>query len=89
MAGELKGKRVVHISAGRHHSVAVVAEGDAFAWGSNECGQLGVGQVRKGAPVKGLPCDCRAEPARSARPCARRLQPTWAHRLGFGLGLGC
>ena len=65
VAGELKGKRVVHISAGRHHSVAVVAEGDAFAWGSNECGQLGTGQVRKGAPVKGLPCDCRAEPVRS------------------------
>ena len=36
------GLRVVSIAAGLAHSVAVVADGRVFAWGSNDRGQLGL-----------------------------------------------
>ena len=40
---ELKGKRIVDISAGYGHTVAIDEEGKAYAWGYNEFGQLGDG----------------------------------------------
>ena len=36
------------LSAGAAHSAAVTVEGSVYAWGSNECGQLG------GIHVKGV-----------------------------------
>ena len=38
---ELKGKKVVKISAGGVHTVALDEEGKVYAWGNNEYGQLG------------------------------------------------
>ena len=38
---ELKGKRIVDISAGGIHTVAIDEEGKAYTWGNNEFGQLG------------------------------------------------
>ena len=38
------------------HSLAVTAEGDLFAWGGNDCGQLGFDPPGKGkAKVVGYP----------------------------------
>ena len=39
----LKGKRIVDISAGGGHTVAIDEEGKAYTWGNNEYGQLGDG----------------------------------------------
>lgn len=33
--------QITRVAAGATHSLAVTAEGDLFAWGGNECGQLG------------------------------------------------
>ena len=40
---ELKGKRIVDISAGYGHTVAIDEEGKVYTWGDNYCGQLGDG----------------------------------------------
>ena len=40
---ELKGKRIVDISAGEVHTVAIDEEGKVYTWGYNEDGQLGDG----------------------------------------------
>ena len=39
----LKGKRVVNISAGSYHTIAIDEEGKVYAWGDNGYGQLGNG----------------------------------------------
>lgn len=36
---------VVAVAAGHYHSLAVTAEGEIWAWGRNEEGQLGRGGV--------------------------------------------
>ena len=38
------GRRVVAVSAGGHHSIAVSADGDVFTWGKGEDGCLGHGE---------------------------------------------
>jgi len=43
VAGALAGKTVVAVDAGTAHSLALTADGDVLAWGSNEFGQLGDG----------------------------------------------
>lgn len=45
-SGELAGKQVVAIAAGDSHSLALTADGQIVAWGTNAYGQLGYG----GAP---------------------------------------
>ncbi|NWZ19459.1 ALS2 protein, partial [Asarcornis scutulata] len=37
----LDGKEVIHLSAGGHHSLALTAKSQVYAWGSNSSGQLG------------------------------------------------
>ena len=39
--GGLAGKKVIHIALGQNHSLAVSREGEIYAWGSNQFGQLG------------------------------------------------
>ncbi|KYN22215.1 RCC1 and BTB domain-containing protein 1, partial [Trachymyrmex cornetzi] len=34
-------KRVVDIACGSHHSIALTEDGEVYAWGQNNCGQLG------------------------------------------------
>jgi len=46
---ELKGKFVVGAAGGRHHSLAYTREGEAWAWGLNQQGQLGIGSIKKAA----------------------------------------
>ena len=43
--GALNGKRVIGISAGEHHSLAVCDDGFVAAWGRGEFGQLGNGDT--------------------------------------------
>ena len=38
------GRRVVAVSAGREHSLALTADGAVFTWGRGECGCLGHGE---------------------------------------------
>ncbi|XP_034042312.1 alsin-like isoform X2 [Thalassophryne amazonica] len=37
----LKGEKVIKITAGSHHSLALSAKCQVYSWGSNVCGQLG------------------------------------------------
>jgi len=46
--GEVGGNEVASISAGSEFSVAVMANGDVYAWGDNEYGQLGNGESGSG-----------------------------------------
>lgn len=43
--GALAGKTVVAIAAGLEHSLALTSDGNVFAWGRNEKGQLGDGST--------------------------------------------
>ncbi|XP_063224238.1 RCC1 and BTB domain-containing protein 1-like isoform X3 [Bacillus rossius redtenbacheri] len=36
-------KEVVDVSCGSHHSLALTRDGEVFAWGQNNCGQVGSG----------------------------------------------
>ena len=38
----LQGKDIIGISAGAFHSVAVTSDGELYAWGANDIGQLGI-----------------------------------------------
>ena len=43
LQGSLCGKPVSSVACGSHHSVALTSEGEVFAWGQNNCGQIGSG----------------------------------------------
>lgn len=40
---ELLSKKVVKVSCGSHHSLALTSDGEVYAWGYNNCGQVGSG----------------------------------------------
>lgn len=40
---DLAYRKVVDIACGSHHSMALTNEGEVFAWGQNNCGQVGSG----------------------------------------------
>ena len=44
LQGSLSGKVVASVACGSHHSLALTNEGDVFAWGQNNCGQIGSGK---------------------------------------------
>ena len=46
---ELKGKKIINISAGEDHTVALDEEGKVCTWGNNEVGQLGDGTFGRSA----------------------------------------
>ena len=51
--GALAGRKIVQISAGYYHTLALDSEGQVYAWGNNNQGQLGNGtNTRSNAPVK-------------------------------------
>ncbi|RXN32151.1 RCC1 and BTB domain-containing 1-like protein [Labeo rohita] len=41
----LQNKRVTEVACGSHHSLALTHEGEVFAWGYNNCGQVGSGST--------------------------------------------
>ena len=45
VTGQLQGKTAVYVAAGNHHTLSITADGSLFAWGSNDFGQLGVGDT--------------------------------------------
>ncbi|XP_077014310.1 RCC1 and BTB domain-containing protein 1 isoform X2 [Tamandua tetradactyla] len=38
-------KQVVEVACGSHHSMALASDGEVFAWGYNNCGQVGSGST--------------------------------------------
>ncbi len=48
LVSALEGKGVVLLSAGHHSSFALCSDGSVYAWGSNEFGQLGLGDAEVG-----------------------------------------
>lgn len=38
-------KKVFQVACGSHHSLALTVEGEVFAWGYNNCGQIGTGNT--------------------------------------------
>jgi alpha-tubulin suppressor-like RCC1 family protein len=46
----LAGIKVVDGACGKSHTVVVTADGNAYAWGSNKHGQLGVGSIARTKP---------------------------------------
>ena len=40
----LKGKRIVSVSCGEHHSLAISELGNLYCWGRGKEGQLGIGE---------------------------------------------
>ncbi|KAM4560343.1 RCC1 and BTB domain-containing protein 1 isoform 2-T2 [Odontesthes bonariensis] len=45
ITSNLQNKKVVEVSCGSHHSMARSADGEVFAWGYNNCGQVGSGST--------------------------------------------
>ncbi|XP_076159820.1 RCC1 and BTB domain-containing protein 1 isoform X3 [Alosa pseudoharengus] len=41
----LQSKRITEVSCGSHHSMALTSEGEVYAWGYNNCGQVGSGST--------------------------------------------
>lgn len=41
----LLGKKVVEVACGSHHSLALTSDGEVYAWGQNNCGQVGSGST--------------------------------------------
>ncbi|XP_023712816.2 RCC1 and BTB domain-containing protein 1 [Cryptotermes secundus] len=39
----LFGKEVIEVACGSHHSLALTRDGEVYAWGQNNCGQVGSG----------------------------------------------
>lgn len=39
------GKKIIEVAAGSHHSLALTSEGEIYAWGQNNCGQVGNGST--------------------------------------------
>ncbi|CAL7941035.1 unnamed protein product [Xylocopa violacea] len=49
----LSKKFVIDIACGNHHSLALTAEGEVYAWGENNCGQVGISTgINQNAPRK-------------------------------------
>ena len=51
--GALVPCKVIDIAAGKRHSIALGDTGAAYSWGSNEYGQLGIGEGRVDGPFSG------------------------------------
>lgn len=48
----LTGKKIIKVAAGKHHSMALEANGTVWVWGANECNQLGIATtIEKFAPI--------------------------------------
>ncbi|CAG5128531.1 unnamed protein product [Candidula unifasciata] len=41
----LSGRNVVRVACGSHHTMALTLDGEIYAWGQNNCGQVGTGST--------------------------------------------
>ncbi|XP_061081806.1 RCC1 and BTB domain-containing protein 1 isoform X3 [Conger conger] len=57
VSANLMNKKVVGVACGSHHSMALTYEGEVYAWGYNNCGQVGSGSTaNQPAPRKVSNC---------------------------------
>lgn len=47
LVSALGSKKIIQITAGNQHNIVLTSEGELFAWGLNNRGQLGVGHTKK------------------------------------------
>ncbi|MEI6452458.1 MAG: RCC1 domain-containing protein, partial [Actinomycetes bacterium] len=47
LAAALSQGAFVSVATGSHHTLALQRDGSLWAWGSNDCGQLGLGDTDK------------------------------------------
>ncbi|XP_036396582.1 RCC1 and BTB domain-containing protein 1 isoform X6 [Megalops cyprinoides] len=45
VSANLLNKKVTEVACGSHHSMALTSEGEVYAWGYNNCGQVGSGST--------------------------------------------
>uniref|UniRef100_A0A8C6VVF6 Regulator of chromosome condensation (RCC1) and BTB (POZ) domain containing protein 1 n=1 Tax=Nothobranchius furzeri TaxID=105023 RepID=A0A8C6VVF6_NOTFU len=45
ITNNLQSKKVTEVACGSHHSLALTQDGEVFAWGYNNCGQVGSGST--------------------------------------------
>ncbi|CAG9463842.1 unnamed protein product [Pedinophyceae sp. YPF-701] len=67
--GPLKDKKVVAAACGKHHTIVVTEDGEAYAMGSNKHGQLGIGQIDTKVPEHFLttPTKCQVPKCQNAK----------------------
>lgn len=41
----LQAKKIIQVACGSHHSLALTDDGEVYAWGYNNCGQIGLGNT--------------------------------------------
>ena len=92
---QVLGNDVVDVGAGRASTCAIRADGSLWCWGSNECGQLGLGTVGAVAvdpqPAVGLPAAVRQVALGARHACAVLVDGTvwcWGNNFGGQLGTG-
>lgn len=45
ISSEFLSRKVIEVACGSHHSMALTTDGEIFAWGQNNCGQIGSGST--------------------------------------------
>lgn len=41
---ELRNLKIINITGGQHHTIALTVDGNLYGWGRNDDGQLGLGE---------------------------------------------
>ena len=50
---DMEKERIIQITCGEYHALALTSEGQVYSWGNNEVGQLGIGcDVAERGPTK-------------------------------------
>jgi alpha-tubulin suppressor-like RCC1 family protein len=76
----------VAVSAGREHTCALVADGSAYCWGSNEFGQLGVAADTTTCLREDRPIACKRQPVAVAGGVKfQKIRAGRAHTCGLAL----
>ncbi|KAJ2897088.1 Regulator of chromosome condensation/beta-lactamase-inhibitor protein II [Zalerion maritima] len=83
----LRGKRVIMVAGGGHHSVAVTESGEAYVWGRMDGGQLGIKFTAEELNDQELIVkDGRGKPRICLQPTLVRIEEEEESRLGRGRG---
>ena len=80
-----KGLKATQVSAGAEHSLAVGSDGNVYAWGLNDHGQLGDGTTSsRNAPVRVKTPDRKTYPDLPADFTYLQVSAGWDHSLAVG-----